>query len=138
VALEFTERDLSEPPWWIKEPGAKPEEGYKFIIRHPDLLVLVEDRRYRIRARTSVIGAETLMLHVWLWMGESRNYDDRIELYSLDERQGFVQAAATECKLDAALIEHDLGVITRYCESARDAMLKDFAERRQDSDATLQ
>jgi len=38
----------------------------------------------------------------------------------------------------ASLIEHDLGIIMRYCEHARDAMLEDFAERREDSGATLQ
>lgn len=131
------ERDPKDP-WWITEPAPKPEEGYKFILRKREVLVMFEDRRYRVRPITRVIGPQTLKLHIWLWMGWSRWYSDHIEVYSDEQRQRFVENAAAECKIDPAIIAKDLGVIVRYVEEARDGLLKDLAEQRQSSEPTLQ
>lgn len=127
-----------EAAWWVREPAPKPAEGNKYIIRKREALAMFEDRRYRVREGSRVVGPQTLRLHIWLWMSRSRHYDDTVELYSAEERQGFIDAAAAECKLDPSLIEKDLGVIVRYAEEARDGWLKDLAERREDGQPTLQ
>jgi hypothetical protein len=36
----------------------------------------------------SLISAQNLTRLLWLWMGEDRNYLDRVELYAPEKRQG--------------------------------------------------
>lgn len=127
-----------ETVWWVREPTPKPEEGYKYIIRKREALAMFEDRRYRVREGSRVVGPQTLRLHIWLWMSRSRHYDDTVELYSAEERQGFIDAAAAECKIDAHVIEKDLRNIVRYAEETRDGFLKHMTEKRQSSKPTLQ
>lgn len=133
----FHEHDLEEP-WWTKEPAPKPGEGRKLVSRGRELLVMIEDRRYRVRGLASIISPQHLQLHLWLWLSEARQYYDAVELYDHEQRRDFIAGAATECELDASLIERDVGVIVHECERMRDAMLKDFAEQKDRNGATLQ
>lgn len=124
--------------WWVTEPAPKPEEGYKFVLRKREVLVMFEDRRYRVRPSARVIGPQTLRVTIWLWLQWTRHHYEHIELYAPEQRQGFIDSAAAECKIDPALIDKDLGVITRYLEEARESFLKNMAEQQESSQPTLQ
>lgn len=124
--------------WWLAEPAPKPEEGYKFILRKREVLVMFEDRRYRVRPSARLIGPQTLKVLIWLWLARDRHHYEHIELYSREQRQAFIDSAAAECKIDPRLVEKDLRVIASYIEEAREGFLKDLAEKRQSSQLTLQ
>lgn len=124
-------------PWWTTEPAPKPGEGIKLVSRRRDLLVMIEDRRYRVRGLASLISQQHLKLLLWLWMGEQRNYWDTVELHDPQQRRDFIVEAAAECKLPADLVERDLAFIVRECERLRDDMLQHAAEEKNRSSTPL-
>jgi hypothetical protein len=128
-------------PWWLSEPAPRPEEGCKFIIRGDELLALIEDRRYRLRAVASPIGPERLELVLHLVRGPDWDrawHVDRVDRYDPEERQRFVRRAAAECQVAPSAIEGDLALLIPRFEQYRDALLQHAAEEKQRTDPTLQ
>lgn len=128
-------------PWWLSEPAPRPEEASKFVIRGDELLALIEDRRYRLRALASPIGPERLELVLYLVRGPDWDkawHVERVDLYDPEQRQGFVRRAAAECKVETIAIERDLALLIPRFEQCRDALLQHAAEEKQRTDPTLQ
>lgn len=115
--------------WWIEEPRQLPEEGIKFVYRFRQLLVLIEDRRYRARAG-AMVDQQHLQVVLWLWKHETAWHVESLDLCSEAERHCFAAEATQACGFEVALISKDLEVIAQTMMQDRDRFLQgQLAER---------
>ncbi|MGH9250399.1 MAG: hypothetical protein ACRD0W_12880, partial [Acidimicrobiales bacterium] len=59
-----------DQPRWLREPAPRLEEGCKFVLKDQELLALIEDRRYRVRAVASPVSSERLELVLYVVRGQ--------------------------------------------------------------------
>jgi hypothetical protein len=108
-------------PWWVTEPA--PAQGIKTVCRDRQWLVLIEGRRYRVRARSPIVSAQQLTVQVLLWRAEEYFHVDCFDLYDPAAREAFIAEAARTCHYPSAAIEYDLAWLTRELARYRDAFL---------------
>lgn len=128
VTWLFPERKDEPLPWWIAEPV--PTDGIKTVCRDRQWLVLIEGRRYRVRARSPVISAQQLTVQVLLWRAEEYFHVDYFDLYDERACRAFIEEAARTCHYPSAAIEYDLQWITRELARHRDTFLKSLLDAR--------
>lgn len=123
-------------PWWLIE--ATPTHGIKTVCRDRQLLVLIEGRRYRVRAQSELIGARQLTVLLWVWRSEAHWHAERLDLCDKAARRAFIKEAARACHYPSAAIEHDLQWITRELERYRETFLEALLSERQQCRTILQ
>jgi len=128
VVQLFPERQEEPLPWWVTEPA--PADGIKTVCWDRLWLVLIEGRRYRVRARSPIISAQQLTVLVLLWRSEEYFHVDYFDLYDETACRAFIEEAARTCHYPSAAIEHDLQWITREHARHRDAFLKSLLDER--------
>jgi hypothetical protein len=124
VVWWFSERKDEPPPWWIAEPAPRPHEGIKSVLRGRHLLVLIENRRYRVRVQPDAASAQCLPAQLWLWRSDEHWHIDYFDLCDARAARAFIEEASRVCHYPAAAIEYDLAWLTRELTRQRDAFLE--------------
>jgi DNA primase catalytic core len=85
-------------------------------VTDTDVVIMLGERRYRVRGLTKNASHETLKVNVLVSRAESV-YVDTLDLYHARGRGAFITAAAVELQLGEEVIKHDLGKVLLKCEA---------------------
>jgi DNA primase len=81
------------------------------------------DRHYRVRGLNKNLSYEVLKLNVLVRQGTAFHVDT-LDLYSAKARAAYMQQAAQELGLSAALLKADLGAVLLQCEELQDQLIR--------------
>ena len=85
-------------------------------VQGQDLLLVLDDRRYRVRGWQKPLNPETLKVNVMVSRGE-RFHVDTLDLYQAKARAGFVKQAGLELSESEEALKLDLGKVLRKVEA---------------------
>jgi DNA primase len=89
-------------------------------VRDEEIVMLLGDRRYRIRGLAKNIAFDVLLkVNVLIDRGDAF-YVDTLDLYSVRARNGFMTQAARELNVTEDVIRHDLGKVLRKLEELQE------------------
>jgi DNA primase catalytic core len=101
-----------------------PANGVTVAKNEPDeILLVVDDRSYRVRGLGRNTGFESLKVTLRAACGE-RWHLDQVDLCVARQRDNFVTAAAVETNLKPELLKRDLGKVLGKLEELQEARLK--------------
>jgi DNA primase len=81
------------------------------------------DRHYRVRGLNKNLSYEVLKLNVLVRQGAAFHVDT-LDLYSAKARAAYMQQAAQELGLSAAVLKSDLGAVLLQCEELQDQLIR--------------
>jgi DNA primase len=81
------------------------------------------DRHYRVRGLNKNLSYEVLKLNVLVRQGAAFHVDT-LDLYSAKARAAYMQQAAQELGLSAAVLKADLGAVLLQCEELQDQLIR--------------
>jgi DNA primase catalytic core len=89
-------------------------------VRDEEIVILLGDRRYRIRGLAKNLAFDVLLrVNVRIDRGEAFHVDT-LDLYSVRARSGFIAQAARELAVTEDVIRHDLGKVLRKLEEIQE------------------
>lgn len=107
-------------------PAADPVEGQS----DQEIVMLLEDRRYRIRGWKKPLNPESLKVNLLVsrsagdaGSGDSRFHVDTLDLYGAKARAAFAKQAGIELGYAEDVLKHDLGRVLLKLEALQDAEL---------------
>jgi DNA primase len=103
-----------------KQPA--PAEELAHEIQGQDLLLALENRRYRVRGWQKPANSETLKVNLMVARGEAFHVDT-LDLYQAKARAGFVRQAGLELSVSEDKLKLDLGKVLRKVEALQGAQL---------------
>jgi DNA primase catalytic core len=92
-----------------------PGDGLPVETQGKDLLMVLEDRAYRIRGWEKPLNPETLKVNVMVTRGEHFHVDT-LDLYQAKARAGFIRQASLELSESEEALKRDLGKVLRKVE----------------------
>jgi DNA primase len=93
-------------------------------VRDEEIVIVLGDRRYRIRGLAKNLAFDVLMkVNVLIDRGETF-YVDTLDLYSVRARTGFIAQAARELNVTEDVIRHDLGKVLRKLEECQEKQIE--------------
>ena len=93
-----------------------PGEEIPDEVQGADLILLLEDRRYRVRGWQKVLNPETLRVNVMVSKGDLVHVDT-LDLYQAKARAAFVKQAGLELSESEDALKNDLGKVLRKVEA---------------------
>jgi DNA primase len=91
--------------------------------REEEIVIMLGDRRYRIRGLAKNLAFDVLLkVNVLLARGEAFHVDT-LDLYSVRARNGFMTQAARELNVTEDVIRHDLGRVLRKLEEHQEKQI---------------
>jgi DNA primase len=94
--------------------------GIDAQVRDEEIVIVLGDRRYRIRGLAKNLAFDVLMkVNVLIDRGEAFHVDT-LDLYSVRARNGFMAQAARELNVTEDVIRHDLGKVLRKLEELQE------------------
>ncbi|OGA23836.1 MAG: DNA primase [Betaproteobacteria bacterium RIFCSPLOWO2_02_FULL_67_26] len=100
-----------------------PVEAVAAAVTDAEVVIALEDRRYRVRGLAKNLAYDVLKVNVLAARGESFHVDT-IDLYSARQRAGFITQAATELRLTDEIVKTDLGRVLRKLEALQEAAIR--------------
>jgi DNA primase len=98
-------------------------------IQGQDLLLTLEDRRYRVRGWQKALNPETLKVNLMVTRGEAF-FVDTIDLYQAKARASFIKQAGLELSEAEDRLKLDLGKVLRKVEALQaDQLAQALAEK---------
>jgi hypothetical protein len=92
-------------------------------VRDEEIVMVLGDRRYRIRGLAKNLAFDVLMkVNVLIDRGEAF-YVDTLDLYSVRARNTFIAQAAAEIQVKDDVIRHDLGKVLRKLEELQEKQI---------------
>jgi DNA primase len=92
-------------------------------VRDEEIVIVLGDRRYRIRGLAKNLAFDVLMkVNVLIDRGEAFHVDT-LDLYSVRARSAFIAQAATEIQVKDDVIRHDLGKVLRKLEEHQEKQI---------------
>ncbi len=110
-----------------------PKTDIEAHINGDEIIILLGDRRYRIRGLYKNTGVNPLKINVLISCGEELHMDT-FDIVSNKGRAGFIKPAAIELGLKEAVIRHDLSKMVLKLETLQEAHLK---KEQQSNDKTI-
>jgi len=98
--------EVSLPATVIPEPPSEVEAE----VKDNEVVICLEDRRYRIRALDKNLSYDTLKLNI-LVSRESSLHVDTFDLYSAKHRAAFIRLAASELGVKEDVVKNDLSMV---------------------------
>jgi len=93
-------------------------------VRDEEIVIVLGDRRYRIRGLAKNLAFDVLMkVNVLIDRGEAFHVDT-LDLYSVRARNGFMTQAARELNVTEDMIRHDLGKVLRKLEELQERQVE--------------
>ncbi|MGO8934101.1 MAG: CHC2 zinc finger domain-containing protein [Terracidiphilus sp.] len=93
-------------------------------VRDEEIVMVLGDRRYRIRGLAKNLAFDVLMkVNVLIDRGEVFHVDT-LDLYSVRARSGFMAQAARELNVTEDVIRHDLGRVLRKLEELQEKQIE--------------
>src|SRR5277367_2960701 len=93
-------------------------------VRDEEIVMVLGDRRYRIRGLAKNLAFDVLMkVNVLIDRGEAFHVDT-LDLYSVRARSGFMAQAARELNVTEDVIRHDLGRVLRKLEELQEKQIE--------------
>ena len=132
-------------PLEAKEPTEKPPElesggGHparsapvsesllpKTEIRDAEIIISIEDRRWRIRGLGKNMSYDQLKVNILVSRGETF-FVDTFDLYSARSRVGFLKQAAAEFRIKEDILKADLGKVLLKLEELQDKQIRETLE----------
>jgi DNA primase len=94
-------------------------------VRDEEIVIVLGDRRYRIRGLAKNLAFDVLLkVNVLIDRGEAFHVDT-LDLYSVRARNGFIAQAARELHVTEEVIRHDLGKVLRKLEELQEQRVAD-------------
>jgi DNA primase len=113
--------DIVLPASPLPAPAAADIEAQ---VREAETVIVLGDRRYRIRGLAKNLAFDVLMkVNVLIDRGETF-YVDTLDLYSVRARNGFIAQAARELNVTEDVIRHDLGKVLRKLEELQERQIE--------------
>ena len=101
-----------------------PGEELPNEVQGADLILLLEDRRYRVRGWQKTLNPETLKVNVMVSKGDLVHVDT-LDLYQAKARASFVRQASLELSESEEVLKNDLGKVLRKVEAMQAEQLTD-------------
>jgi DNA primase len=93
-------------------------------VREEEIVMVLGDRRYRIRGLAKNLAFDVLMkVNVLIDRGEAFHVDT-LDLYSVRARSSFITQAAQELQVTEDVIRHDLGRVLRKLEELQERQIE--------------
>jgi DNA primase catalytic core len=93
-------------------------------VREEEIVMMLGDRRYRIRGLAKNLAFDVLLkVNVLIDRGDTF-YVDTLDLYSVRARSGFMTQAARELQVTEEVIRHDLGKVLRKLEELQERQIE--------------
>ncbi len=121
--LAADEESLESPNLPQQVPASEPV----IEMRDEEIIILLEDRRWRVRGLGKNMSYDQLKVNVLV----SRNevfFVDTFDLYSARGRAAFLKQASQELRLKEDVIRMDLGKVLMKLEELQDAQIKQTLE----------
>jgi DNA primase len=106
----------------VAPPPVAPPPVAAIPAAHDELVVVMEDHRWRVRHIPKALSPGSLRVNVMVGAGE-RFHVDTVDLYSAKQRAGFIEAAATELHTNRDTIKAELGRVLLAVEDAQAAVV---------------
>jgi hypothetical protein len=92
-------------------------------VRDEEIVILLGDRRYRIRGLAKNLAFDVLLkVNVLVGRGDAFHVDT-LDLYSVRARNTFIAQAAAEIQVKEDVIRHDLGLVLRKLEEHQEEQI---------------
>lgn len=92
-------------------------------VREEEIVMVLSDRRYRIRGLAKNLAFDVLLkVNVLIDCGDAFHVDT-LDLYSVRARNGFITQAARELHVTEDVIRHDLGKVLRKLEALQEQQI---------------
>lgn len=92
-------------------------------VNEQQVIINLDDRRYRIRGLQKNLSYEQLKINLLIQKAE-HFYVDTLDIYSARLRATFIKQASTELSLSEEIIKQDLGKVLLKLEELQDAQIK--------------
>jgi DNA primase len=108
----------------ISSPAPRPSSSpdVPAEIKEQEIIITLEDRRYRIRGMSKNLGFDALKVNLLASRGEALHVDT-LDLYGARSRRQFISDAARELCLDEKLLKHDLGRVLLKLEELQEKQI---------------
>jgi DNA primase catalytic core len=93
-------------------------------VSEQEVVILLGDRRYRVRGLGKNLSYDTLKVNLLAARGEGFHVDT-LDLYAARQRAGFVKQAAAELGIKEAWIKKDLGKVLLKLEELQDLAIRE-------------
>ena len=117
---EIREAAMTLPAAVIPEP---PRPDIPAEVKDDEVVILLGDRRYRVRGLDKNTGLNQLKVNVLVSKDEAIHVDS-FDLYAAKVRYGFIRQASIELGVTEAVIKKDLGKVLLKCESLQEQQLE--------------
>jgi DNA primase catalytic core len=117
------------PPEGSASQGPPAESSLRVDVKEAEIVLSLEERRWRIRGLAKNASFEQLKVNVLVGKGDLFHVDT-LDLYSAKQRQVFAAQAAREIGLEEETLRKDLGRVLLKLEELHDEELKRALEPR--------
>jgi DNA primase len=102
---------------------AAPSGGLPVEVREQEVVMSVDDRRYRVRGLAKNLSFDVLRVNLLACRGDGFHVDT-LDLYSARQRASFVKQAAHELAIDTKLAHQDLGRVLLELEALQEEEIR--------------
>ena len=123
------EPDKPEPGGGLSPRHApvSPGTGPVTEIREEEIIIVLDDRRWRVRGLQKNMSYDQLKVNILVSRGETF-FVDTFDLYSARSRAAFLKQASDELRLKEDLVRIDLGKVLMKLEELQDQQIKKALE----------
>jgi len=123
---------VPEPAAAATEPAASPVPAAPKLdipaeVREQEVVIPLDDRRYRVRGLERNRSYDTLKVNLLARRGDAFHVDT-LDLYQARQRKAFLQQAATELEVKEDLVKRDLGRVLLKLEELQEVQLREALE----------
>jgi hypothetical protein len=130
------QRSDDESPHSLDVPPRTQNHEPRTEIRPEEVVILIGDRRYRVRGLAKNTAYEVMRVNVHASRAETY-YVDTFDLYSAQRRGGFIKQAADELGVKEDVIKKDLGKVLMKLEELQDGQIRRALEPSEEKTVTL-
>lgn len=120
VALENQDNGFESLPATVFPPSIL---DTKAEIRDEDILIHLDNRRYRIRGLEKNLSVDQLKVNILLSTGDSM-FVDTFDLYTAKQRALFIRQAFDETRVPEKVLKRDLGKVLLKLEQLQDDFIQ--------------
>lgn len=111
------------PPTVAASPLPSPGERIEAQTAEHETVIVLGDRRYRVRGFAKNLSYEQLKINLLVSVGE-RFHVDTLDVYSAKARAGFIKQAGIELGVSEDVLKGDLGKVLVKLEELQDRQIK--------------
>lgn len=104
-----------------------PKPDIKADVKEAEVVIVLGDRRYRIRGLNKNLSLNQLKVNVLVSRDDALHVDT-LDLYAAKARAGFIKQAAIELGVKDDIIKADLGKLLLKCEALQEENIKQALE----------